>query len=428
VLAIAVLPVQPAVATTIKTPVLLVHGLNNDRQVFGGSGWTSGLSGAVSGPRGFVLLKGKSDLFDASTPVYVLDYSGFEGAHGDIPTSAQAVDWAIGQIKKQTGASKVFIVVHSMGGLLTRVYLESLGGLKYRKDVAGFVTLNTPHMGCEFSDKGGFGLNEAASRFTAGWSTSKAGQQMDPDSGFLKELNSTDYSDPGVPSTFVVGNHYPLLGDGLLTSWEQIPYMTSAARLHRLGDYRIQFVDAVHSPEIGKLYYQAILAAQGKAAGSGPLLRPIVGAHEARTIAKTAYDRVATEFEAKAPQTPKAPSDSPHTPKQGSEERRAILDALRVPVERDVGRSVIFRIHHIEVNSGYAFVNAQPLQPNGREIDYSKTKLAQPYEEGWFDDWVGALLRWQGGRWKVVEYCIGATDYPCQEWVRERGVPESILQ
>lgn len=294
VLALAVLSVQPAAAETMKTPVLLVHGLNSDKQVFSGSGWTSGLSGPVSDPRGFTLLKGESGLFDEATPVYVVDYSGFEGAHGDIPASAQAVDWAISHIKTQTGADKVFVVVHSMGGLLTRVYLEGLGGLSYRRDIAGVVTLNTPHMGCEFSDSGGFGLNEAASRFTAGWSDSKAGQQMDPDSSFLGELNSTDYVDPTVPSTFVVGNHYPLLGDGLLTAWEQIPYMDSPSRLHRLGDYRIEFVDAVHSPEIGKLYYQAILAAEGKAAGAGPVLRPIVGTHEARAIAKAAYDRVAT--------------------------------------------------------------------------------------------------------------------------------------
>lgn len=287
---------QPAAANTMKTPVLLVHGLNSDRHVFSGPGWTAEPSAPLSGPRGFTLLRANSDLFGEATPVYVVDYSGFEGAHGDISASAQSVYWAIAQIKEQTGADKVFVVVHSMGGLLTRVYLEGLGGLNYRKDVAGLVTLDTPHMGCEFSDSGGFGLNEAASRFTAGWSESRAGQQMDPDSDFLNNLNAADYIDPTVPSTFVVGNHYPLLGDGLLSTREQIPYMTSPTRLHGLRDYRIEFVDAVHSPEIGMLYYQAILAAEGKATGSGSTLRPIVGTQEAKAIAKAAYDNVAVTF------------------------------------------------------------------------------------------------------------------------------------
>lgn len=291
-LALSVSPPELAAAETMKTPVLLVHGLNNDRETF--SSWTSGLSDPESGPNGFTLLRGKSEVFGDATAVYVVDYSGFEQAHGDIPASAQAVTWAIAQVKKQTGASKVFVVVHSMGGLLTRVYLEGLGGLKYREDVAGLVTLSTPHMGCAFADSGGLGANEAITRVTAGWFDNKAGQQMDPDSSFLNGLNSTDYADPTVPSTFVVGNHYPLLGDGLLTTWEQIPYMNSISRLHRLGDYRIAFVDAVHSPAIGELYYQAVLAVEGKTAGSGPLLRPIVGTHEARAIAKAAYDKVAT--------------------------------------------------------------------------------------------------------------------------------------
>jgi len=65
--------------------------------------------------------------------------------------------------------------------------------------------------------------------------------------------------------------------------------MDSPSRLHRLGEYRIEFVDAVHSTEIGMLYYQAILAAEGKAAGAGPALRPIVGTHEARAIAKIGW-------------------------------------------------------------------------------------------------------------------------------------------
>ncbi|MEQ8820458.1 MAG: alpha/beta fold hydrolase [Sumerlaeia bacterium] len=48
--------------------------------------------------------------------------------------------------------TKVDIVAHSMGGLLTRVYLQSQGSLSFREDVRKFITIATPHSGSEWAN------------------------------------------------------------------------------------------------------------------------------------------------------------------------------------------------------------------------------------------------------------------------------------
>ncbi len=61
-------------------------------------------------------------------------------------TNAAALRDAIADIKRQTGADKVHLVGHSMGGLVSRAYLES--GL-YQDDVASLTTLGSPHAGAD---------------------------------------------------------------------------------------------------------------------------------------------------------------------------------------------------------------------------------------------------------------------------------------
>lgn len=59
------------------------------------------------------------------------------------------VKFAIDYVKNRTGAAKVQLVGHSMGGIAARHYLQNLhrSGADYAGDVATLVTIGTPHLG-----------------------------------------------------------------------------------------------------------------------------------------------------------------------------------------------------------------------------------------------------------------------------------------
>lgn len=59
-------------------------------------------------------------------------------------TNAEALRNAIADVRRRTGADKVHVIGHSMGGLVSRAYLEST---LYQDDVASLTTLGSPHSG-----------------------------------------------------------------------------------------------------------------------------------------------------------------------------------------------------------------------------------------------------------------------------------------
>lgn len=117
-----------------------------------------------------------------------------------------------------------------------------------------------------------------------------------------------------------------------------------------------------------------------------------------------------------------------YTPDRGSPERKAILDALRVPIEKELKQSVIFKIDHFKVQSDWAFVLGQPQQPDGSRLDYSGTVYQKAVDAGAFDDGVIGLLRNTNGKWRVVQYVIGATDVPYVDWDKKYRAPRAIFK
>src|SRR5215469_5738450 len=81
-----------------------------------------------------------------------------------------------------------------------------------------------------------------------------------------------------------------------------------------------------------------------------------------------------------------AAQNQPYTPEKGSAERKAIVDALRVPVERTLHQPVIFKIDSLKVLNGWAFLLGAPRRPDGGTIDYSRTPFKDAYEHGGFGD------------------------------------------
>ncbi len=115
--ALIVAPASPAAAAT-STPVIFVHGYTGSA-----SNWTTALSVFRAG--GF-------------TRLYTYDYNWA----GSNTISAAGLRDRVNQVKAQTGAAKVAIVNHSMGGLVTRYYLEELGGSANVSHVASIAGAN----------------------------------------------------------------------------------------------------------------------------------------------------------------------------------------------------------------------------------------------------------------------------------------------
>jgi hypothetical protein len=119
--------------------------------------------------------------------------------------------------------------------------------------------------------------------------------------------------------------------------------------------------------------------------------------------------------------------DGTNTPAAGSPERKAIADALRAPVERELKQKVIFKIDHLKLKDGWAFLRGVPQKPGGGEVDYNSTPYAQRIKDGVFDDGIVALLRRKAGKWQVVKYVIGATDVPYVTWDKDYKAPSAIF-
>lgn len=99
-------------------------------------------------------------------------------------TNARALASFIESVKEQTGAAKVDLVAHSMGGLSARYYLKNLGGTA---SVSEYVSLGSPHYGL----------------LLACFLGTKAGGQMCPFSSFLAALNSGDDTPGSVSYTTI---------------------------------------------------------------------------------------------------------------------------------------------------------------------------------------------------------------------------------
>ena len=93
--------------------------------------------------------------------------------------TAQAIKLKVDQILATTGATKVDIITHSMGGLSSRYYAKNLGG---DAKIDAWVSLGGPNHGTT----------------TANVCFSTSCVEMRPGSTFLTQLNATDET-PGVP-------------------------------------------------------------------------------------------------------------------------------------------------------------------------------------------------------------------------------------
>ena len=136
---------DPALA---KTPVLLVHGYAHNR------------SGFLSMSR---QLKRAGFRY--------VDGFNYNALTDGIPEAAARLGAEVERVLAATGASRVMLVGHSMGGMVARYYVQELGG---EDTVDTVVTLGAPHQGTYASY---IGLGRAAA-------------QLRPGSSLLQELDA----------------------------------------------------------------------------------------------------------------------------------------------------------------------------------------------------------------------------------------------
>jgi triacylglycerol esterase/lipase EstA (alpha/beta hydrolase family) len=147
-----------------KRPVVLIHGvLVND--------------GVWFVLRRFLMRRG-------GAPVYTLNYGP---PFADIERFAEQLAARIEAICAVTGAERVLLVAHSMGGLVARAYLRRFGPGR----VAGLVTIGTPHHGSILAYSfPGRGLT-----------------QMHPGNPWLTELNRDESKPAPIPMTSIWSRH-----------------------------------------------------------------------------------------------------------------------------------------------------------------------------------------------------------------------------
>ncbi|MEP7157157.1 MAG: alpha/beta fold hydrolase [Betaproteobacteria bacterium] len=140
------------------TPILLVHGFFSNRGMW---------------------VRFRKRLADAGLgPVYTVT---LEPMTGTIDQMVEVFAARLAEVQRETGAEKIIVVAHSMGGLVTRAHMAQAGAGSIRQ----FITLGSPHHGTQLA---GLGLFKCAT-------------QMRHESPWIETLADMEEASPhGVPT------------------------------------------------------------------------------------------------------------------------------------------------------------------------------------------------------------------------------------
>ena len=116
-----------------------------------------------------------------------------------------------------------------------------------------------------------------------------------------------------------------------------------------------------------------------------------------------------------------------YTPAKGSAERTAILNTLRIPVEKELKQKIQFSVEEFRSNGTWAFLSGDPQNMKGGKPNYKGTEYQEAIDADMFDNNFFALLKKNGGKWKVITYAIGCTDVCYAVWWKEYKAPKLIF-
>lgn len=115
------------------------------------------------------------------------------------------------------------------------------------------------------------------------------------------------------------------------------------------------------------------------------------------------------------------------TPARNTELRAALMDAARIPIEADLGMKIIFVVSVLKTDGVWAYLQAQPRNPDGSKIRWSKTPFADEMEKGVMSDVAMVLLKNSSGGWQVVDHIMGPTDVYWLGWLETYGLSQSLF-
>ena len=116
-----------------------------------------------------------------------------------------------------------------------------------------------------------------------------------------------------------------------------------------------------------------------------------------------------------------------YTPEKGTAERAVILNALRVPVEKELKQKIQFALTNFKVQGNWAYLDGAPQNASGGRPNYKNTESHSAIDAQMFDNNFFALLKKTGGKWRVVKYQIGCTDVCYLEWRAQYKAPKAIF-
>ena len=102
-----------------------------------------------------------------------------------------------------------------------------------------------------------------------------------------------------------------------------------------------------------------------------------------------------------------------YEPARGTDERKAMLDAIRAHAEEQLGEPIEFLVYELRAKGSKGFAALRAQRPGGGAIDLFATP---GFKEGTIDpetmdgSSMQALLRRSGDTWVAVHWAIGATD------------------
>lgn len=98
-----------------------------------------------------------------------------------------------------------------------------------------------------------------------------------------------------------------------------------------------------------------------------------------------------------------------------------VLAALQPSVEELLGIPVGMNVRQLKVQGDFSFVSAEVINPDGRAIDFSQTRIADMAASNFDGPSLWAYLKRTDGAWQVLEQDIGPTDAWFAFWPSKHG-------